>query len=303
MTRLPARAVLLAALIVTALACAACSGASAGPADTPEPVVAAAFQAASTTPSPLPTPSPPPGTVRRLTLGELSSAAVNIAAQLGNTIGISVYVPGERVEYEYNADTPFELASVVKLPAMLTLLDQAMREGRPLTDEETILLTAMITESDNDATNLVWDRIGGARGVREFLASAGIDGSLINAADWGESELSAHEAARLLAALIEGTVLDARSRRFAMQLLGRIDPAQDWGVTVAAAFEAETGVKNGWYPESEGWVLNSLGYAIPNDGGSPYLLAIFTSGAHNYYGGVMNIESIAGLLNAQLLSR
>jgi beta-lactamase class A len=61
---------------------------------------------------------------------------------------------------------------------------------------------------------------------------------------------------------------------------------------VAAAPAGETGVKNGWYPEDDGWVLNSTGFVRDGVSGPGYTIAIFTYGQADYYNGVQTIEQI-----------
>lgn len=73
-------------------------------------------------------------------LADLSPAAA-LAVQLDGGIGVAVLAPSQGVIYELNGDAQFELASVAKVPIMLTLLDQTISEGRQLTDDEQYELT------------------------------------------------------------------------------------------------------------------------------------------------------------------
>jgi beta-lactamase class A len=68
-------------------------------------------------------------------LADLSPAAALTAARDGS-IGVAVLVPSQGVVYEINGNAQFELASVAKLPIMLTLLDQTISEGRQLTGDD-----------------------------------------------------------------------------------------------------------------------------------------------------------------------
>ena len=249
-----------------------------------------------------PTPTLGPGQLETLALDALSPGAADMARGLGNVIGIAVYVPAERRIYQYNAEPRFGIASVVKVPIMLTVMDRAIDEGRPLTAGESALLAAMIVESDNEATTALWNAIGGAPAVQGFLEANGIRGALIDVRDWGDSKMSAESAARLLGKLLNGEILNAPNRALAMQLMSHVDPVQDWGAVVAGAFEGETGVKNGWYPEYDGWVLASVGYVVPSGRGPVFTVAIFTSGWLYFHDGVNSIESIAGLINTAIFS-
>jgi beta-lactamase class A len=252
------------------------------------------------------TPSPTlrPGQLETLALDALSPAAADLARGLGNRIGIgiAVYVPSERRIYQYNAEPLFGIASVVKAPIMLTVMDRAIDEGRSLTADESALVQAMIVESDNDATTALWNLLGGALAVQEFLESNGIHGALIDAKDWGDSKMSAESAARLLGKLLNGEILDAPNRALAMQLMSHVDPVQDWGAVVAGEFEGQTGVKNGWYPEPAGWVLGSVGYVVPDGAGPIYTVAIFTNGWLYFNEGVHALEAVAGLISTAFTS-
>lgn len=276
-------------------ACGASTTADAPTAPSSEPSVVA--EAATDTPAP----TLRPGQLETLALDALSPAAADMARGFGGGFGIAVYVPAERRIYQYNAEPWFGIASVAKVPIMLTVMDRAIGEGRPLTTDESALLAAMIVESDNEATTALWNLLGGATPVQGFLESNGIRGALIDAQDWGDSKMSAESAARLLGKLLNGEILDAPNRTLAMQLLSQVDPAQDWGAVVAGEFVGETGVKNGWYPEYDGWVLASVGYVVPDDGPT-YTIAVFTSGWLNFNEGVNSLEGIAGMISTAFSS-
>lgn len=295
----------LIALAGLCLLAGACFSATTAEAPTSAASAAPAVPVASTAPLPTMTAEPPAsaGTLAHLPLSLLSPSAAEEADKLGENVGIAVYYPGEGRIYEYNARVQFELVSVVKVPVLLTLLDRAATEHRRLTEDETRLATKMIEESDNDATTALWVKLGGAKTVQRFLDNAGITGASIDPDDWGDSTMSASAGAGLLARLIEGEILDAPGRAFAMQLMERVDPAQSWGATVSSSFTAETGTKNGWYPEDDGWVLNSFGYALPDDGSPEYTIAIFSRGHPSYADGIHSLEVIASLINLEAAGR
>lgn len=276
-------------------------GTSDATAPTPSPTAAGA-SAVPATGSSSPTPTLRPGQVEALPLDVLSTGAATLARELGRSIGIAVYVPSQQRIYQYNAEPEFPMASVVKLPIMLTVMDRAIADGRTITDAEESLITAMITESDNDATTELWNMIGGSVAVTAFLERAGIVGATIDAKDWGESDMSPVAGARLTGKLLTGEILDEDHRAFALELLTHIDPSQDWGAVVAGAWEGQAGVKNGWYPEYEGWVLASVGYVIPEDDRPQFSIAIFTDDWDSFGEGVAKLESIAGLLNNAVLA-
>jgi hypothetical protein len=112
---------------------------------------------------------------------------------------------------------------------------------------------------------------------------------------WGASTITALDAARLMDAVIAGEVVGGLYLESAMGLLESVAPYQAWG-TANLPPGAESGVKNGWYLEPSGWLVNSLGYVIPEDGPA-YTIAVFTLGIDNYYTALATVDSIAGHLH------
>ena len=232
-------------------------------------------------------------------LVQLSPYASMNAQLFGDSIAVAVCEPKLGVMYTLNGDQPFILESVAKLPIMLTLLDQVTEQGRALTAGESSLLSAMITESDNDAADALFAEVGGASAIKSYLASIGIDGSGISATDWGDSEMSASEAARLMGMLIDGDILDAQHQELAMNLLEDVDSAQAWGVVDSVSY-ATTGVKDGWYPERDGWVIDSVGYAVGSLDYPDYVVAVFTNQQTYFYDTVDSIHTLGQLIQEAL---
>lgn len=219
-------------------------------------------------------------------------------------IGIAVIVPDEGVVYSYNGDALFDMASIAKVPIMLSVLDQADQDAISLTPAEEQLLQAMITYSDNDAADALWWDVGGAPAVGAYLDSIGVKGIQPDPDGyWGESLASPKAMAQLLSELIQGEALDASGRALAVDLMGEVTPTQRWGVM--ADIDGETspgwtvGLKNGWYPADDGWWVNSVGFVVP-DGGQPYVIAIMTDEQPSLDYGIDTIETVAHLMHAAL---
>jgi hypothetical protein len=193
-------------------------------------------------------------------LSELSSAAVQVANNRPSTEGVSVFNMHSGDIYTYNGATRFPMYSTVKVPIMLTLLDQTMRAGRQLTVEEDSLVKKMIQHSDNDATStLYYHRIGGEAAVEGFLRKHGITGIDMNPNAWGLSTTTAHDMARLMGKLGNCTILDRSRCDYATNVMRNVTSSQYWGVSagVPDVYSTRTvALKNGWYPES-GWAMNA----------------------------------------------
>src|SRR3972149_1267974 len=91
--------------------------------------------------------------------GPLDARAAGAADYLGGLqlpVGVAVVVHDRGAVYVGNGDQPFPMASVAKVPIMLTSMDKAIRENRSLTDDELRLMEEMITLSDHDAAVALW---------------------------------------------------------------------------------------------------------------------------------------------------
>ena len=258
-------------------------------------------------PLPSPTPSRPPpspaatGPVER-PLGQVSDAAQSFARSRPPIWGVAVFVPSRGIVYAENADVQVPTASVVKVLVLLVVLEQARQEGRPATEDELVLLWPMVTESDNDATSQLWERIGRGQAVSSYLASIGVSGFRPDPrTSWGVSFVSARAMATILGKLLAGEILDAPSRALAIRMLDAVVPQQRWGVTAGTSPEAgdRVGLKNGWYPGNEGWRVNSAGVVRPRTGDG-YAIAIVTGARASWREGIDTIEGIAAPMNEAL---
>ena len=87
-----------------------------------------------------------------------------------------------------------------------------------------------------------------------------------------------------------------------MELLGSVEPSQDWGALAGVSVSAQTGIKNGWFPESWGWVLNSTAFVRPT-GSPPYVISVFTTGSRRFQEGIALIEQFATAVNTAMAQR
>ena len=257
----------------------------------------------SRTPSPLPTPSGAAGLVER-PLGQASESAAAFARSRAPIWGVAIVVPSRGLVFAENADTQVPVASIVKALVLLVVLEQALEDHRPVSEEDLALLWPMITESDNDATSQLWEHIGRGQAVSSYLRSVGVAGFTSDpGTSWGASFASARAMAEILGKLLSGEILDAPSRALAFRMLDAVVPEQRWGVSAgtdpAAGDRVE--LKNGWYPGDEGWRVNSVGIVRPQ-AGDPYAIAIVTGARVSWQEGIDTIEGIAAPLNLAMRS-
>lgn len=251
--------------------------------------------------TPAATASPAPG-VAEHPLRDVSGSAASYGASRDPVWGVAVYVPSQGVVFTQNADTQVPTASVVKVLVMLVVLEQARAEARPVSEDELALLWPMITESDNDATTQLWERIGRGQALASYLRTIGVSGVTPDAAtSWGVSFASARAMATALGKLQGGEILDAASRALAIRMLDGVVSAQRWGISAGTDTTKgdRVAIKNGWYPGDEGWRVNSVGIIRPATGPA-YTIAVMTDERVSLAEGVETIEGIALRVNAEL---
>jgi len=223
--------------------------------------------------------------------------------------GVAV-VTSDAKRYVGGDQSTFALASVAKLPVMLATLERARIEARPLTTQEEGLLALMITASNNNATDSLWQSLGQGAGVAQILEPIGL-ADLEYAIDhqWGDSRATALQIASLLKLLVaEDSPLTLAVREQALTLMRAVQPDQRWGAAAGVDSSGDTGVliaiKNGWYPEPEGWLLNSVGI-VSLEGMSglsaAHIVVVLTEGAPTQTEGVRQIERVAAAINHELV--
>ena len=214
-------------------------------------------------------------------------------------MGIAVGDSDEDFRCRYHQWRDFHSASVIKVITLGALLYQLQQEHESIGPEQAALATAMITESDNDAQDTLWNEVG-MPALQAFLNAARMNHTLLGQDDfWGLTEVNAHDELRLLRLLItHNTVLDAASRRYALTLMADVTPWQRWGVSAGAPAEMTVHLKNGWLPDPDLWDINSIGDFTHRD--LDYSIVILTSNDPDMAYGVDTVEAVARLVNEAL---
>ncbi len=215
-----------------------------------------------------------------------------------SVVGLAASAPRYNLTCNYHARQHFDAASVIKATIISALL---LKVGGParLTNQQRRLAWLMITESDNDAAQALWDEVG-IRSMQAFLDRAGMRQTELAHA-WGLSLLTAHDEMLLLRLLTSpGKVLTAKSRSYVLWLMANVVPFERWGVSAGAPDDITVHIKNGWlpYPNATDWHINSIGaFTGP---GTSYQIAILTSGnpAESY--GIQTVQAAAYVINRQL---
>jgi hypothetical protein len=197
----------------------------------------------------------------------------------------------------YRGDAEFNTASVIKVNIVAALLLQAQDEGRGLTTEEQQAAEAMISTSDNDATNLLWRRIGRREGLKAANDRLGLSSTQGGSgARWGLTRTTAMDQVRLLRSVFTRGGADSASSRqglnpasraYIQELMGHIAEDQDWGVSAASSRWA---LKNGWLQRTTTglWVINSIGQVELH--GHRHLVSVLSSDNASMEDGVSLVE-------------
>jgi hypothetical protein len=219
--------------------------------------------------------SPASGSPIWSSFGSLSSSLEGFLADQGGHIGAAIFDVTHNRYYLYNASKQFYMASSVKVPIMLTLLTQLESAGREPNDEEMSLLTTMIENSNNDSAQALFDEIGGAPALDEFMRSVGITDFSAFADGWGYSTISPLAMVHLLTLLHAGKILTSRDRQVALNLMENIEPDEQVGVGDTAPTGATVAMKDGWVLAPDYlWVMNSSG--IITWQGETYIISVYS---------------------------
>ncbi|GAB3210298.1 serine hydrolase [Marinactinospora thermotolerans] len=241
-------------------------------------------------PSPVPGLSPEEG--QRIT----ARIEDYLAGQEGR-LAISVHDLATGTTYGYGGDQTFPTGSLVKLNILVLLLLQADDEERELTAEERDLAEQMIRYSDNDVTDLLYQRIGFDAGFARGNARLGLRATVAGGGQpgvWGATTTTTADQIRLLRAVFtDSGPLSRHSRSYARRLLGSVAPEQAWGVSAAAGEGDRVELKNGWVPrdvDGGRWAISSAGHVHGER--RSYLIAVLSDRHLGYGEGVACVEHV-----------
>ena len=144
--------------------------------------------------------------------------------------------------YGYRPDHDEWSASVVKAMLMVSYLDEPWVRGRALTGDDRSLLGPMITESDNDDAQVVFDTVGQSA-LRALARRVGMT-HFATSPIWGETEITAADQTKFFLHIDRYVV--ARHRAYAMSLLAGIVPSERWGIGEVAPRGWKLYFKGGW---------------------------------------------------------
>ncbi|MBI0298802.1 serine hydrolase [Streptomyces sp. PRKS01-29] len=232
--------------------------------------------------------------------GRLSKDIAGALRGRSGTVAISLRDHATHTRCTLRANQRFDSASVVKVTVLATLMWDAQRHHRGLTQREKTLTKAMITKSDNASTSKLWKQLRPS-GVKAFLRAAGMDATAPGRDGyWGLTQITANDQERLLDLVTHAnTVLTDASRGYVLTLMGKVIHEQRWGTPAGAPGGTRIHVKNGWLERSShGWRVHSVGAFT--GGGHDYTLTVLTQGNRTMKAGVATIEAVARAVHRDL---
>ena len=214
------------------------------------------------------------GSVGATPKGNNPFAVPAVREYLGSRIDVSaaVYDISSKKTYVYRSGVVGDTASIIKVNILALLLYQSQESGVGLSEETKETAAAMIEYSDNDSATDLWNMVGGQSAVAAFDLKIGMSETTPNE-DWGLTTTTPVDQLTLLKLIaLPNKVLSNASRAYAMSLMEHVVSYERFGVGWGTPASATVAMKDGWYPESNGWQTNSIG--IVNSGTRRYLVAV-----------------------------
>lgn len=201
-----------------------------------------------------------------------------------------------------HAADPTWTASTIKLAMVVDLFTRQRAGEITLTEDDRALIAAMLHSSDDDAANTLWYRYAGddhmayndnfpAYGMTSLAPQ---EGFTEYHPYWGFQKCTSEDLDRLIHYVL--TDLPPEERSYIVGEMRSVDANQQWGVWGAGP-SARPGNKNGWSEEEGGWVMNTVGFAGPDE---RYTLVVMNnlSGEGAYDEGRDTVTHVAELLFA-----
>ncbi|MGW2419117.1 serine hydrolase [Streptomyces sp. NPDC001709] len=217
------------------------------------------------------------------------------------TVAIGLYDRGTSTTCTLRATSSYDSASTVKVTVLATLLWDAKKHNRYLTDREASLAKAMITQSDNNATTTLWKQLGLTK-IKGFLAAAGMTNTVPGTNGyWGLTQENVTDEQKLLKLITaKNGVLSDNSRAYILKLMGEVISSQRWGTPAGAPSTVSVHVKNGWLQRAtHGWRVHSLGTF--NGAGHDYMISVLTQDDSTMDYGVTTIQNVAKAIHKDIV--
>lgn len=205
----------------------------------------------------------------------------------------AVYDRRTGCEYHFMPDERITTASVFKIEVMAGVLLEAQTQGRGLTAWEEARVWPMITESADPPTNELFAYLGGQAAFAALHEIFGLTETSIPPLKWGATSTSAADQVHLVRQVLLGEFgpLGEPYRELAWDMMTSVVPSQAWGISGGVSDRWTVALKNGFFPLSGPWRVNSSGF-VRDLGGSGYAVTILSDGWPTLAAGIQVVEVI-----------
>lgn len=243
-----------------------------------------------------------------MTATQLTAKLKAYQSSRGGTFGVALYDRRNHHTFTYQGTWRNETLSIVKVLIMATVLRRCQERKVNLTSTQVSQAYAMITRSDNTATNalLTWAGVSNVRRVAGLygMTSTVIQGGTTAGASnwWGYSTTTPRDQIVLMTGIIWGTtVISVANRDYLKRLMAQVTSSQRWGVCVPPLPTSNAwNTKNGWGPRTGGYRLNSVGHIYGN--GRTYNAVILSRAPQGFYYGRDTVNGVSKILYAAMAS-
>lgn len=204
-------------------------------------------------------------------VGERFAQIMEAYAATTRNLGVAVRDLRDGTDLDFNAGYASQSASMAKVMIVAMALRRARAEGGELSFEQLGWASRAVTVSDNDSADALWEYAGGPDAYTALASDLELPDTHADPRStfWSWTWTTPADQRLLLRRLLEGTpVLTDPDRLYLLDLMGRVDASQRWGVghptrQDATASDVKARMKNGWveFRSTDGlWAVNSMGY-------------------------------------------
>lgn len=247
-----------------------------------------------------------PAEAANMTAAQLTAKLKSYQASRGGSFSVALYDRRNHRTFTYQGSWRNETLSTIKVLIMATVLRRCQEGKVNLTKTQVAQAKAMITRSDNTATNalLTWAgvsnvrRVAGLYGMKSTVIQGGTTAGASNW--WGYSTTTAQDQIVLMTGIIWGTsVISVANRDYLKRLMAQVTSSQRWGVCAPPLPTSNAwNTKNGWGPRTGGYRLNSIGHIYGN--GRNYNAVILSRAPKGFYYGRDTVNGVSKILYAAM---
>lgn len=198
-------------------------------------------------------------------------------------IGVAIRDLRSGGTWRFRGDLAAQSASMAK-PMIVSM---AMRKARadnlqqPLPAEQAALATKAIENSDNDAADALWAWAGRRPAYYALASDLGLKHTYAATERdfWSWTWTTPTDQVEFLRLLVQGgtSALTDGERGYLLDLMGKVQSDQTWGVGAPKSSDVAVQLKNGWvqFASTDNlWAVNSIGHVSGQ--GRDYLMAVMT---------------------------